>query len=372
MTNHGIEWLNRPGTKGQSWNPVRGCTRVSEGCTNCYAERMAARYSKRGMWGCGFAEMTPGGPRWTGRVELIEHKIDEPLHWRKPRTVFVNSTSDLFHEKLPDEAIDRVFAVMALCPGHTFIVLTKRPERMREYFAGIDDNDGGRMEGMRDALIEGNAQKSHADRTGEDPSMWLAVHTPLSNVWLGTSVEDQATAEARIPALLETPAAVRFVSYEPALGPVDLSPWVWDRRAEVRHLVHGPAMLNSDQADAAVSYPLDWIICGGESGPGARGFDLGWARSVVRQCKAAEVPCFVKQIGAHPYETMGSTFGGYDPDDLSSVMTKAREQPSPPGWTRVHVDGESKLYRYWNNLRDRKGGNWDEWPDDLRIREWPA
>ena len=180
-----IEWTDA------TWNPVRGCTRVSPGCGGpgdqggCYAERMAARFSKPGQWGHGYAEMVGGKPRWTGKVGLAPiDTIEAPLHWMTPRRIFVNSTSDLFHESILDEWIDRMFAIMALCPQHTFQVLTKRPERMRRFGS-------------------------------------LSAARPLPNVWLGVSAERQQEADERIPLLLETPAAVRFVSTEPLLGPVD-------------------------------------------------------------------------------------------------------------------------------------------------------
>jgi protein gp37 len=261
MSKTSIEWTD------VTWNPTRGCSRVSEGCRNCYAERIAARFSgdsdEAVMEGErshlarvpifeGFAARSSSGPRWTGKVELIEEKLLEPLHWKTPRRVFVNSMSDLFHEALPSEAIDRVFAVMALCFQHTFQVLTKRPERMFIWFKGNEPYDRfGRVE-------------SHmGDGTPKD---W-----PLPNVWLGVSVEDQKTADKRIPLLLQTPAAVRFVSYEPALGPVDFTDWIGKE--------------------------LDWVIVGGESGPGARPANGQWFLNVEDQCRSANVPFFFKQWG---------------------------------------------------------------------------
>jgi protein gp37 len=217
---------------------VRGCTRVSEGCRNCYAERQAARFSDPGQYAHGFVERTPSGPRWTGKVELIESKLAEPLSWRKPRRVFVNSMSDLFHEGLPDEAIDRIFAIMAVTPQHTYQVLTKRPERMREY--------------MREWRSRRKA-------------------FPLQNVWAGVSCEDQVTADDRMNALADTPASVRFLSMEPLLGPISMDRW------------------------AVVP---DWVIVGGESGPAARQCHVDWIRSIVRQCRASQVRVFVKQLGA--------------------------------------------------------------------------
>lgn len=272
-----------------TWNPIVGCSVVSPGCTNCYAMRMAGTRLKLTKPYSGLTQDTKAGPVWTGEVRFIEERLTQPLKWRKPRRVFVNSMGDLFHEDVPEDWIDRIFAVMAVTPQHTYQVLTKRPERMREYMASIDDNDGGRVEGMRDALIEGNAQKIYAGRTGEDPSMWLAVHLPLPNVWLGTSVEDQTRADERIPALLDTPAAVRFLSCEPLLGPVDL-----------RHVKETTGLtFNALSRKIGISFRgvgLDWVIVGGESGPKARDMDPAWARDIRDQCKAAGVAFFMKQM----------------------------------------------------------------------------
>ena len=313
-----IEWTDR------TWNPVRGCSRVSDGCRFCYAERQAVR-QKNGAFR-GLVESTPAGPRWTGAVRLVPEHLADPLKWRKPRRIFVNSMSDLFHEALSDADIDRVFAVMALAPQHTFQVLTKRPERMREYM--------NRLAKFPDGLSHlTNAAKA-------DGRHIYRLAWPLPNVWLGVSVEDQATADARIPHLLATPAAVRFVSYEPALGPVDFkvapvsqwpdgSRWMpnakeWDDWKYWMHRDHG----------------IDWLIVGGESGPGARPCDVAWLRSAVAQCKAAGVPVFVKQMGARPFERHDRECTGR------------------------FVDAPLRL-------RDRKGGDIREWPEDLRVREFP-
>ncbi len=337
-----IEWTDR------TWNPVRGCSRISPGCVHCYAERHAGRfcnghkviYDGDGMPGnittVGppgpfhlFAERRSDGAHWTGKVDLIEDKLLEPLSWRKPCRVFVNSMSDLFHENLPDEAIDRVFAVMALTPHITYQVLTKRADRMREYF-GPSEEAGGMT---RDVFVEGQAQSLYEKRTGEDPSMWLAVHWPLPNVWLGVSVEDQQRADERIPHLLATPAAKRFVSYEPALGPVDFNR-IKNERGWFLQSVSGVIGVPDFKVSGKC---LDWLIIGGESGPGARPFDIAWARQTVKQCKAAGVACFVKQLGARP---------------------KAPFEDDPTG-------------RYYMKLKDKKGGDMAEWPEDLRVREFP-
>jgi protein gp37 len=232
-----IEWTDA------TWNPVRGCSRVSEGCRNCYAERQAARFSDEGvemndvdghMHGAmpfaGFAKSTPAGPRWTGEVALIKSALDWPLRKRKPLRIFVNSMSDLFHEKLSNAAIAAVFGAMAACPQHTFQILTKRPERMAHWFKTLSympldhtDFEVRQCIGAFDMLTAPDARKHVNYPT------W-----PLPNVWLGTSVENQATADERIPNLLATPAAKRFVSAEPLLGPVDLSRWLAGEQAHDR------------------------------------------------------------------------------------------------------------------------------------------
>lgn len=280
---HKISWTDA------TWNPVRGCSMAkgSElgGCLNCYAARQAAR-NLPGMrspsTGNAFAIQTDNGPRWTGKVELIESKLTEPLHWRKPRRVFVNSMSDLFHENLPDESIDKIFAVMEMTPHITYQILTKRAKRQREYVS----NRWRRV---------GSLLKEQGRR-------------PLDNVWLGVSVENQPTADERIPELLGTPAAVRFVSYEPALAEVDCERWMPKR-------CHG-CQSCAFRRDHLIAPGLDWIIAGGESGPGARPSNPDWFRTVRDQCQAASVPFFFKQWGEyHPLTSTdgihGSPFGGH-------------------------------------------------------------
>lgn len=333
-----IEWTDT------TWNPVRGCSRVSEGCRNCYAERQAARFSGPGEPFHGFARMRrggddldariddlangkgrqPTGPRWTGKVELVPDKLSEPLRWRKPRRVFVNSMSDLFHESLPDEAIDRVFAIMLAARWHTFQVLTKRPERMRDWISRPMSVD------RYVAMIE--AVGTYAPLIlMEDTTMTIEGGAKLlSNVWLGVSVEDQATADERIPVLLDTPAALRFVSAEPLLGPIDF------RR--IRNTSPPAPGCPSGRPSAGVN----WIIVGGESGPGARPCDVSWVRSIVEQCKGAGVACFVKQLGSRPY---------------------LRRPPSGA------PDDDGDVYEL--RLKNRKGGDPSEWPADLCVREFP-
>lgn len=282
-----IEWTDK------TWNPIRGCTRVSEGCRNCYAERVAARFSKPGQAYHGLAHHVGGEARWTGELRLVEHALAEPLRWTKPTRIFVNSMSDLFHEKLSDADIDRVFAVMALAPRHTFQVLTKRADRMRAYMAGIGNGDTARWHTALQGFI--TARGSFALVEAFE---FLTRRGPLLNVWLGVSVENQEAADTRIPDLLATAAAVRFLSCEPLLGPVVLDSRhmsaeeeYWDflrgeRGPAVQHIAIPP------KRTAA----LDWVICGGESGPRRRPTDVAWHLSLRRQCKSAGVAFFEKQI----------------------------------------------------------------------------
>ena len=267
-----IEWTDR-----SDWNPIRGCTRVSPGCGGpgphggCYAEAIAARFSDPGQAFHGFAERTKSGPRWTGKVEIQEDRLTLPLRWRKPARIFASSTSDIFHESLPDEAIDKIFAVMALAPHLTFQVVTKRSKRMREYLSARN--------GMGNSAIC-RAINLIPARFGNRHG---ALEMPLPNVWLGTSVEDQARADERIPDLLATPAAVRFISAEPLLGPVKL-----------RETLSEDWLASGKSGERR---GLNLVIVGGESGPKARPMHPDWARSLRNQCNAAGVPFFFKQWG---------------------------------------------------------------------------
>lgn len=323
-----IEWTDA------TWNPVTGCTKVSAGCKSCYAEKVAERF-----W----------GDRAFTDVRWHADRLDAPLRWRKPRRVFVNSMSDLFHDAVPDEFIDLVFAVMVLAPQHTFQVLTKRPERMRDYFGSMVE----RSVAIEEVDVVANARRRCA---GEDDPRgsrsWhsetarfakglAAVHAmgrrgiPLPNVWLGVSCEDQRAADERIPLLLQTPAAVRFLSCEPLLGPIGI-PNGW---------------LGEFDGQGGI----DWVIAGGESGPGARPCDVAWIRSIVEQCNAERVACFVKQLGAKPVAR--------DRWDMSEQVFTDLDA-SEDGWSEA--DGAVVM-----PLRDRKGGDPSEWAEDLRVREFP-
>lgn len=297
-----IEWTDA------TWNPLvafdkttgkRGwfCTHASEGCRNCYAEKINVRL------GNGLAYIAQNLPK----IEWRLVNLDEPLRWRKPRRIFVNSMTDLFHEDVPDELIDQVFAVMALCPQHVFQVLTKRAARMRAYFS---------EELERAVAIKTEASKvSGYERLCEaaDFMPW-----PYRNIHLGVSCEDQQTADERILLLRQTPAAIHFLSLEPLLE--DLGE------------------LNLDG--------VDWVIVGGESGPHARPMDLAWARSVVKQCADAGTACFVKQLGSKPHSV------------ADHISHRGDTLPRPDGFCRF--------------LNDRKGGDLEEWPSDLRVRQFPS
>jgi protein gp37 len=301
-----IEWLtDENGKAGATWNPVVGCSKVSAGCENCYAVNMAARFSKNGQpfhgvvqtseqvkierYDAGLPQLTRTRPRWTGVTRFKLHKMDGPLRWRKPRRILVCSMGDLFHESVANEQIAAVFGVMAACPQHTFFVLTKRPKRAKEWFFWAS-NLVGRDAATNEAVVSpcdpivlveiAASQYCHIKtrQIGEHRT-W-----PLPNAWLGVSAEDQATANERIPVLLQTPAAHRFVSCEPMLGPIDLN--------------NRECLIDKTRFKLTIGNYLDWVIAGSETGPGARPCDLDWLRSLRDQCVDANVPFFLKKINA--------------------------------------------------------------------------
>ena len=304
-----IQWTDA------TWNPVTGCTKVSPGCAHCYAETTADRF-----WAAQYPHVdqqtrqpvnatslpSTTEPRQFNDVWTHTDRLDQPLRWKRPRRIFVNSMSDLFHEAVSDEFVDRVFAVMALCPQHVFQVLTKRAERMRDYLGA----NPGEQAGVRDRVLVAMQRVAGVS---------VAVTWPLWNVWLGVSVENQHFADERIPLLLQTLAAVRFISAEPLLGPINL-----------RELAHREDWYVDALDTPDLMRRLDWVIIGGDSGPNARPCELDWIRFLRDQCRAAGVPAFVKQLGSHSQHY------------------------------------QSRLF-----LRDRKGGDPSEWSLDLRVREWP-
>lgn len=334
MSETSIEWTD------VTWNPVRGCSRVSAGCENCYAMRQAHRFNTPP-----FQDPSgdvcldrPAGPYhrltntrrgmvdWSGVVKFVPEKLGEPLRWKKPRRVFVNSMSDLFHPQVSDTEIAAVFGVMAAAPQHTFQVLTKRPERMRRWFEWIADvAKAGPTTPLGVCVVQASQHLGlgSPDFMPSETARWPSW--PLPNVWLGVSVEDQATANKRIPLLLETPAAVRLISAEPLLGPIDLTQV--DFMPPMRNpSPHDPLVrLNALTGhiagpDEMLDERIDWVIVGSESGPRARPMQIEWAASLRDQCKAAGVAFFTKQIA---------------------------------------------------NERDRKGGNPEFWPHGDWPREFP-
>lgn len=321
-----IEWTEA------TWNPIVGCSIISPGCTNCYAMRDAWRkhHNPKLPHYHGLTKSVNGKPVWTGTVRKApDHILTAPMHTRKPTMWFVNSMSDLFHESVPDEWIDHVFAVMALCPQHTFQVLTKRADRMIKYLSGNPLADGHASErigyfamGLVDrkyvftgsliasSLINGPTPPGAA---WPRPNLW-----PLPNVWLGVSCERQQEADERIPLLLRTPATIRFVSAEPLLGPLHIGAYLTDCRFNTHGEMITPGIIPGSNVK------LDWVIVGGESGPGVRMMQIEWAETIIAQCREAGVACFVKQLGSG------------------------------------------------RGFKDQKGGDPSEWPEQFRVRQFPA
>lgn len=261
-----IEWTD------STWNPVTGCTWASTGCDNCYAVQMTRRLEAMGHEK--YSGLTTK-KHFSGVVKTHYDALTLPLSWRKPRRIFVNSMSDLFHKDVPDAFIDMVFAAMALCPQHTFQILTKRPARMADYFAGLQVAADNHVPNTANGsftptqVLNYRAACSSPLPFGVFGQAISTTEWPLPNVWIGTSCEDQQRADERIPWLLKCPAAVRFLSIEPLLGSI-------------------PTMNLSC---------IDWVIVGGESGPGARPMHPDWVRSIRDQCWMAGVPFFFKQWG---------------------------------------------------------------------------
>lgn len=347
-TNNPIGWCD------VTWNPVRGCSRVSPGCDNCYAMGQAHRFSGPGKPFEGLTTIRKGKVDWSGAVRLVPDALDVPLRTRKPTKFFVNSMSDLFHRGLKHDEVAAVFGVMAACPQHTFQILTKRPDRMRDWMEDASARVCGELEycgtwaGMKMRV--------------PNPLEWFRAHAgaswPLPNVWLGTSCEDQERADERIPHLLETPAAVRFVSAEPLLGPLNLHAHLC-----VNGSVERPAQKFGSVC--ATRGDLHWVIVGGESGPGARPCNVDWIFDVVESCRLASVPCFVKQLGANVMDRNDVGFDGDEGDRWPEATMVDPYWLTHP--TYRHQGGPCRVL-----LDDRKGGAIDRWPLALRIRQFPG
>ncbi|PSR27617.1 MAG: hypothetical protein C7B46_19330 [Sulfobacillus benefaciens] len=257
-----------------TWNPVTGCSKVSPGCQHCYAEAVSHRY--------GWTTQPWTMPHAAANVQVHPDRLDQPLRWRKPRRIFVNSMSDLFHEAVPDAFLDQVFAIMAMTDRHTYQILTKRPDRMQQY---LTNSETPRR--IADVIL--HTAPSYPIYGVRAVDLYNRSIWPLPNVWLGVSVEDQRRADERIPLLLQTPAAVRFVSCEPLLGPVVLTALPFP--------VPGgeTVAINALHRSSVFAPRIDWVIAGAESGPKARPMDDDWVRSLRDQCQAAGVPFFFKQ-----------------------------------------------------------------------------
>lgn len=330
-----IEWTDA------TWNPVTGCTRVSPGCEHCYIDwappfRIEGRHfvDRDGQRSNAIGSSTG--------VRLHHDRLDQPLRWRRPRKVFVNSLSDMFHDDVPDEYIARVFAVMALAPQHTFQVLTKRHGRMKALLSS--------PHWLTQVCTVGHLI---AIERGVSGSIFDTGPWPLPNVWVGVTVEDQERADLRIPVLLDTPAAVRFLSVEPMLGPVDLT--------------NVDAFLNAMEPDwnamTGAPHPLvDWVICGGESGPGARPMHPDWARALREQCVGAGVPFLFKQ------------WGEWAPIGLDDVPAKDDFWMAPDTGrkgvvhSQRHRPGVVHMARLGKRAAGREldGRTWDEYPEVSR------
>jgi protein gp37 len=318
-----IEWTN------ETWNPVSGCTRDDEDCDNCYAVPMTHRLESIGQ--AKYAGLTvlnkKGDRHFNGQVRCHEDALGIPLRWKTPRMVFVNSMSDMFHRDVPFEFIHKVAAIVALCYQHTFQILTKRPERMAEYHVDLanrvrewDKGEGEAEEALITWLHDSDDVDERVQRScAHWLNFWNARHMgwPLPNCWFGCSAGNQRTFDKRVPHLRQCPAAVRWLSLEPLIGPID-------------------ADLDG----------IDWVVVGGESGPGSRPCNVDWIRSIVQQCKVAGVKCFVKQFGSKPYSIA---------DKIDHRGSKIKK---PDGF-----------YRF---LKHAKGGVIEEWPADLRVREFPT
>jgi len=305
-----IQWTD------ETWNPIAGCSKISEGCRNCYAVPHARRLAAIGAGMdnpgrlAGYSGLVEKG-NWTGIVNFIPDALPVPFRWRKPRKVFVNSMSDLFHWQVEDDWIYQILAVVALTPRHTYQVLTKRPDRMLDFFAQSD---------FQKKLTAAIALSLYSELSDQDDVLRVDLaqgqrSVSLQNLWLGVTAENQKAADERIPLLLQCPAAKRFLSCEPLLGPIDLSDFlpVWTIGGVEREV-----------------WP-DWVIVGGESGSQARECNIDHIARVVEQCKKTKVPVFVKQLGARPH--------------MSGLPVK---------------------------ISDRKGAIVSEWPMELQQQYFPV
>jgi protein gp37 len=321
-----IPWVaDESGNPGATWNPLRGtigrhhCVRVSPGCKHCYAATMNRRF---------------GGPDYVvgaDTVRLDRDALLDPWRWRERRRVFPCSMTDLFGEWVDDEWLDAIFGVMGVAQGHTFLTLTKRVDRMADYL-----NAPGRVERVTLAAREIRASLPIPRRPPWPLDRGASLPWPLPNVWAGASVEDQPRADERMSDLVRSLARIRWVSVEPALGPVNLRPWLGLVRRDLAGQPDWAAARGEFSKPEA--WGIHWVVYGGESGPLARPNNLAWARTLKHDCNALAVPFFFKQLGSRPV-----------------VALAGREDAVVP-----------------IRPRDRKGEDPAEFPPDLQVRQWPS
>jgi protein gp37 len=380
-----IEWATKV------WNFVRGCRRVSPGCGGakgvggCYAEKTAYRFSGTGQPYEGLVTLGTSGPRWNGVGRFVPEKLGEPLRWRAPRDgsrhrIFVNSMSDLFFEEFSNEQIAAGFGAMAACSHHDLLILTKRPRRAAEWFAWLD-NLARQVEG-------GDGHVRICLRLAYEHGLVWSKHIvyptwPLPGVWLGVSAENQDTYNERVPVLVhQCPAALHWVSLEPQLGPI--------RLRGTGHI------------------PLGWVVQGGESGPGARPFHEEWARSMRIECAELGIPYFLKQLGGNHFapwkvewtKRLDGSFDAFSSDgagvrgtNLATVWpngtwhtwdangiggensqtlgVETAKGAALEALQRQHISPIKGWARHKHMLKNRKGNDMQEWPSDLRCREFP-
>lgn len=351
--NSSIEWTDA------TWNPVTGCTKVSPGCDHCYAETFAERW--RG---------TPGHHFENGfDITLRPERLGQPIRWKRPRRIFVNSMSDLFHTDVPDEFIAEAFAVMAAAHWHTFQLLTKRHGRMRSLLGDP---------AFRELVQAESAVLAHEGVDVQTNNPWETW--PLPNVWLGVSVEDQKRADLRIPALLDTPAAVRWISAEPLLGPIDLHGQLdqHGHRPRLTYWLDGRPGWGAEQTTGTglimqsltVGPRLDWVVVGGESGPGARPMHPDWARNLRDQCAASGVAFLFKQWGAwglgarHPEGEQGPGDAFINPNGETGHVWFNEDLGYPTNYAGPWGEASQIVARVGKKAAGREldGQTWDEFP----------